>query len=108
MLPVTASTGRAQKISVQYRAKGGTTYEFECRSKTISVHIAPGDRSTIEESWHVQAHVVQEPELKLDGWGTTPLEALRDAARAWLSSERPLTLFDWDVAEKQLRLVRAV
>jgi hypothetical protein len=100
---------KGPKIVVQYRAKGGKVYELQVADDKLAVHISRERNDADSGVWHVDA---QSPcfggPLPVAGSGATAAEAFGDAARAWKSHDPPLTVFDWDAIERELRVVQAL
>lgn len=97
------------KILVQYRAKRGRVYELKSGEGVLAVHISPRETPTDGGDWHVEARGMTATDGPcVEGWGATPVEALTDAARAWVSHVPPLTAFNWEAVARELHVVQAV
>jgi hypothetical protein len=102
--PLAAPKG--PKIIVQYRARGGKTYELENAGVVVVVHIA---RVEEDGPWEIDAQPGGVPDgSKVEGRGATAAEALSEVARAWSSHTPALSAFDWDAVARELKVVQAI
>ena len=104
-----AVVGTGPKITMQYRAKRGKIYELKSGESVLAIHISPPDGPGDTGDWHVEARSeVGTTGSAIDGWGTTPADALRNAAQAWTSHFPSLAVFDWEAVTRELQVVRAL
>lgn len=104
---------RLSVITNQFRTATGMVYELKCATSKLTIRTCPRSSPTDAGDWRVEASARLAPKtepIMLAEWGATPVEALRDVARAWGRSAQRLGLpaIDWDSVTEALAAVRAL
>ena len=103
-----AVASAAAKIIVQYRQKSAKVYELESNGAALEVRICHVDETALSSGWRVDAQARSEHAAPVEGWGTTPADALGEVVRAWNAHCPALRAFDWEAIARVLRVVHAI
>jgi len=101
----------AIKITQQYRARNGMTYELMGGGHRLTVRMFPRQSATDADEWRCEAsNGPQRDEPLVVEWAASRKGALTAVARAWAVQAPPrgLPLFDWDAIAEVLQSVRAL
>ena len=99
------------KITQQYRARTGMTYDLKGDGHRLTVHICPREKESDGGDWRVDASMAPTRDTPVvSEWGPSRADALRAAGTAWTSraTAEGLPAFDWDAVAKALQAVRAI
>jgi len=94
------------RIVMQYRERGGMTYELERDGMQLCLRVAETDAQ-----WRIEARMGRSRDAEcIAGAASTRTEALAEVGRLWRASQlsRGLPPFDWDAVAAALTLVRAL
>lgn len=100
------------KITNQFRAKGGMTYDLKCKGARLTLVVTPRTTEGDSGEWRVEARVARplEDPIAVAEWGPTRIEALRAVGRAWSATPEAqgFGMFDWEAIAQALISVRAL
>lgn len=106
-----AQDDAAIRITQQFRSGRAMVYDMRDKVSRLTLRISERQSPSEPGDFRVEAATGTGVEaLVVTGWGTSRVDALRDAARSW-SEDRVRTglpAFDWEAVERALGAVRAV
>jgi len=94
------------RIVMQYRERGGMTYELERDGMQLCLRVAESDAT-----WRIEARLGRSREAEcVAGTASTRTEALAEVGRLWRETQmaRGLPSFDWEAVAAALSSVRAL
>lgn len=99
----------AVKITQQYRARNGMTYDLKGEGHRLTVHISPRENASDRDDWRVDAAIGSADPI-VSEWGSSRAIALGAVGRVWSlrAQTEGLPAFDWDAVAKALLAVRAI